>query len=111
MIFFFRYGTIYRQVLKIPKTDVCWILAKSSSNPLINAIIDIFRKTDTSLIHECPYTQIILDNKPIIVETLPSVFSAGDYKFTIELLAKDDKSILYVETLVYWFSSEKNSFG
>lgn len=111
MIFYFRYGTVYRQVLKIPKIDICWVLERSSSNPLLSAIINIFKDSVPEIIHPCPYESVVINNKAFKVDSLPTFFSTGDYKITMELISKSNEQILIVEALVSWFSPEKNSFG
>lgn len=73
--------------------------------------MDIFRKAEPSLIHECPYNDIVVENKPFRIDSLPSVFTGGDYKLTFELMTMNDQRIIFVEVFATWFSSEKKAKG
>lgn len=54
----YKYGTIYREVLKVPKTNPCEVIdnIKESNNPLFKAIYDIAHDIVPDLVHPCPFT-------------------------------------------------------
>lgn len=111
IITFYRYGTIYRQVLKAPKMDFCSLNPNSQGIPLIKEVVKIVQNLDESLVHPCPFYGYIVKNKPLSISTLPSIFAQGDYKMTFNFTSKKDQGILFIEFLTSLISSEKHSFG
>jgi hypothetical protein len=59
--FLYKYGTIYRQVLKT-KAEWCEIMDQRDKNPLIGMVVDLLYPSVPQLFHECPYgvTSIVL---------------------------------------------------
>jgi hypothetical protein len=66
---------------------------------------------ETKIVHQCPYKNIIIENKVTDVSSMPSIFSAGCYKLCMNATDKNSKMIINGEAIVDWISSEKNSFG
>lgn len=52
---FYKYGVIYRQVMKTPLIDVCGILRNYKDNLMVQQIIVATNAQAPGLIHECPY--------------------------------------------------------
>lgn len=107
---FYRYGTIMRQVLKTPKIEFCSVMKFSSSNILLNEIIKIGKNIEPTLIHECPYTNFIVNNRTLDISSLPSILNAGTYKVLINA-TQNSKLFAVTEVIMELFSSEKSSFG
>lgn len=111
VIFYYRYGTIYRQVMKTPKINFCAVMKAAIETPLLSVIIDIAKSVEPSMIHECPYVNLIAKNKPLTLSALPTIFSQGDYRVTLNFTTRNNEEFLFIEFLLSWISSEKNSFG
>lgn len=109
--FFYRYGTIMRQVLQTPNIEWCEVMRASALNPLYAEIMKIVKRTDSKLVHECPYNEFIMENKIPDLTSLPSIFSDGYYKFLVNATDSENKMIFSIESIIEWISSEKNSFG
>lgn len=56
VVIFYRYGTIFRQIIDTKKLEVCAILGGADTNPLVKLLIDMMKKKAPHLIHKCPYT-------------------------------------------------------
>jgi len=54
-IVYYRYGTIYRQIIEIKKFELCEILDGGDTSPLIKLFIDMLKSRSPHLIHKCPY--------------------------------------------------------
>lgn len=53
----FKYGTIYRQVMTIPKLDYCqYIKVTAKENMLMYQLVRIIKAADPTIVHDCPYT-------------------------------------------------------
>lgn len=110
-IFFYRYGTIMRQVLKTPNLNWCDVVGSSKLNPLYNEVFKVIQNVEPSFVHPCPYNDFIIKNRVPDVSKLPSIFSAGYYKFLVNANDMKDKLIFNITTILEWISSERNSFG
>lgn len=71
----FKYGTIYREVLSTPKTDVCTLNKLMKANrTLINrlslAVAEVIEDTMPGQIHECPYNASRLHHWAITILNL-----------------------------------------
>lgn len=86
-------------------------MKSAATNPLITEIVKIVKAVDESLIHECPFYNTVIKNKPLTITTLPAIFSQGEYKITFNLTTKNNEEIMFHEYLTSVVSSEKNSFG
>ena len=55
---YFKYGNIYREVMKVPKTDLCEISKSSMQDNILNYQINLLMSRNdkkTPVYHECPY--------------------------------------------------------
>ena len=89
----------------------CQHFKTAGDNRLIAELIKVANKLDESLLHECPYSSMMIKNKPLSISNLPSIFSQGEYKITFNFTNQRDEQINFVEFLASIISSEKNSFG
>lgn len=81
----FKYGTIYREVLVTPKIDICAavkLLKKDRTmvNKVWSTLADVLEDTAPGAIHECPYKELIINNRTINMDAIPAVLPTGDYK-------------------------------
>ncbi|CAO1320577.1 unnamed protein product, partial [Diamesa serratosioi] len=51
---FYKYGTIYRQVMKA-NAEWCSLMGKNSKNILLDMFINVVKETAPGITHECPY--------------------------------------------------------
>lgn len=53
---FYKYGTIYREVIHTPRVDWCQIMREGTSNIVFKAFFNLIKDNAPSVIHPCPYT-------------------------------------------------------
>lgn len=97
--------------MRLPKIEMCAVLKNSNFNPILKMLINILKEVDQDLIHECPYTEAIIQNKIVKIDSIPSIFAQGHYKSIVNVTNRRSDKILDFEILAYLNSSEKNSFG
>jgi hypothetical protein len=52
----YKYGTIYREVFKMPPTEICQFMnATQKDNLVVYQLLKIIKDVDPIAIHECPY--------------------------------------------------------
>lgn len=107
----FRYGTIYREVMKIDKINVCFALKNGEKNVLLVLLIQMIKEMEPSIIHPCPYTDFLIRNKTVSLKSVPSILPRGDYRITGNLTNNKEEMIVFVELLALVVSSETNTFG
>lgn len=56
---FYKYGTIYREVMHTPLMNWCDMPLSQTSNPMIKQLIKFANDIDPNLVHSCPYTVIV----------------------------------------------------
>lgn len=52
---FYRYGLIYREVLRMPKMNWCHLMSHQAHNLVFKHLIDLQAANFPGTIHECPY--------------------------------------------------------
>lgn len=55
VIYNYRFGTIYREMINSQKVEICSILSGKATNPIIIITIDLLKKAYPDFIHPCPY--------------------------------------------------------
>ena len=91
----YKYDTIFREILHSPKVDWCrFINTYSPANRLFWIAIELVQGVDKSLIHPCPYTQVIYDNVRIPLNRMVSIFPSGEYRLFIQIGSSDEEDIL-----------------
>lgn len=131
-ILYFKYLTTYRQVLFIPKYNVCEIhrlLAKAEvfPNKMVEAYIQMMKASAPDLIHECPYSvrkspfeiskknitffqSFYLRNFSLSIASIPDIFPSGDYKLYGQFAVRDE--VFFHMTVVGSVSStNRDTFG
>ena len=53
---FYKYGTIYREVMHTPRFNLCKNVQEGKSNLIVKHLIEIIKDTAPGFVHECPYT-------------------------------------------------------
>lgn len=53
---FYRYGTIFREVINSPMVDICSIVTPSFTNIWVKMVRDLIYDTTPGSMHECPYS-------------------------------------------------------
>ncbi|KAG5668681.1 hypothetical protein PVAND_016610 [Polypedilum vanderplanki] len=52
---YYKYGTIYREVMQFPKFNVCEVKKIFNSNPMLKLAYDIVMEYVPDIIKDCPY--------------------------------------------------------
>lgn len=129
---FFKYGTIYREVIHTPRFDWCGI-AKDFLQPIIpnpmSAFFQLIRDTAPEAVHTCPYTVrcffklsnlstnsklfqgLYVRNRTVNVNAMKSVFPRGEYKTIVYLYAGNNEPICTMNFIGDVKSQLKESFG
>lgn len=133
---FFKYGTIYREVIHTPRIEWCG-MAKDYLQPKIptplSVAIEIIKDSAPEAVHQCPYTvrdligfvrQLLefLDNfnlfqglnvrnRTFVPNAMKSIFPRGQYKAIFYGFGKNDDPIGAVNFILDVISSNKETFG
>lgn len=124
---FFKYTTIYREVMHTPKFDFCQFMKMGTTNLMIKHLLAVVNSTD--LVHECPYEVHIdgFQNAPEItnnpsfqsirmrdfvprVETMASVIPSGDYLLQYNFTTNNEP-LLFARCYLTMNTSDKHNFG
>lgn len=134
---YYKYGTIYREVMHTPLVDYCRMTGDTLGNPMIKAVMSVVEDSVPGLIHSCPYvvrhflfwhfdlkTQV---RHNVISEfsqhlnvsnanfrtgsMIISIFSSGDYKVFILGNFGKDENIGNITAFATVSSSNKDTFG
>jgi hypothetical protein len=96
----------------MPKIDYCTMMRDAKKGNMILAeIVKIAKQMDASQVHQCPYDFLIIDNKPLSLETLKSILPRGDYRAQVNFTNQQNEHYLTMEVLANWFSSKGNPYG
>lgn len=112
VVFFYKYGLIYRQVINIPEYEVCSMLRNiNNAHPAIKAAIDTIGKSIEQLMKGCPYSagnysiKIIHD-----YSNFPSIIPSGMYKCNITMKLPEYRKSMSLSYEAEVISSIKTSF-
>ncbi|KAG5671043.1 hypothetical protein PVAND_001261 [Polypedilum vanderplanki] len=108
----YKYGTIYRQIINVPKTNICELTKIIKTNTLWRGIYDAAQKVMPGVIHECPYNEYVA--KDISLNDLPIVshFPQGDYTVIAYVYDSSDSEYMVNVSLVLTVHSPiRDSFG
>ena len=112
-VLFYRYGTIFRQIINTKPIEFCNVMEGSATNPLISSWINMFNNTFPKLFHKCPYDgdieifNITLKGSP---NKENEIFPQGYYRIVFTVL-KNNKVIVKVRLEGENTSTIKESFG
>lgn len=63
---FFKYGTIYREVLYMRRIDWCQAMMVKPENKMLLQTVQLINDSAPSFVHECPYTvKLLFDRNKI----------------------------------------------
>ncbi|KAG5666547.1 hypothetical protein PVAND_014565 [Polypedilum vanderplanki] len=109
---YYKYGTIYRPVLTLPKIDFCWSVKSLNLHPIFREFFNVAKTMNSSFIHNCPYYEMVFNNSIIDIGSFTAIFPRGDYKTNFSLYEKkSDEWIWTMDTAYTIFSSEIYSWG
>jgi hypothetical protein len=77
----------------------------------MQVLIKVLTDVDKSLVHECPYSNIVLMNQTVDLSSIPNILPRGDYRFVYNTTTKSNEVIGTMQALASVFSSETNTFG
>jgi hypothetical protein len=128
----YRYGTIFREVMKLKRTEICETIAtiKDSKDKMLNFVYKFLHDSLPDLVHPCPYTvsynfhqilflQLFFLMQSYIVynftfpgQLMPQLFPQGEYRQILRLfLDGETESIANMTILASVTSPLKESFG
>ncbi|CRK93535.1 CLUMA_CG007068, isoform A [Clunio marinus] len=109
LLFEYRYGNIYREIVKSPKFNWCSIV--DNTNPIVKFFYKTLRLSGENLVTKCPINE--LDSKNVVISTdaFPDIFPRGYYRATVEHLDKNNESFLNITAIVSLRSSDTTTFG
>ena len=111
---YYRYGTIFRQIIDTKKIEICGVVDGVDTNLLIKLLIDMIKSEIPDLVHKCPYTgDFELKNFTFnmdVIDKATMTFPQGIYRYDFFLYIHDVSS-LNVSTIVEVKSQLKESFG
>jgi hypothetical protein len=113
-IFYYRYGTIFRQIIDVKKVEVCGILDGVDTNPLIKLLIDMIKNAAPHIIHNCPYKgDLDLKNFTFnldLMDKATMLFPQGTYRIDTSLFLNGNSTFNFSGTCEVK-SPLKESFG
>ncbi|CAO1440468.1 unnamed protein product [Diamesa serratosioi] len=95
----YKYGTIYREVMREKPIEVCDLVGGKSKNLLFELLISSVAKSVPLLIHKCPYEgEVSAKNLTMDVSKMLSIVPRGTYR-TRASFSKDN--IIFLNLTVY----------
>ncbi|CAO1313183.1 unnamed protein product [Diamesa hyperborea] len=101
----YKYVTTFRQIFKTKDVDFCYLMEnKSIASTFFEMVISVIRESGLdSILHHCPYNDVIAYNFSMSGDSVFSVFPSGDYRcieHKIHSKAHDLNSIFSVTGLL-----------
>lgn len=125
----YKYGMIFREVLRTPTLNWCKFAIQRGDNLLADQLYTVLKDSVPSLLHPCPYSvnavidvmacskfnsylfqDVNLSNFTVKTMSLISVFPSGDYKLILTANYKG-KQIVNVNMVFTFTTSDKETFG
>ncbi|KAG5666830.1 hypothetical protein PVAND_014840 [Polypedilum vanderplanki] len=111
-VLYYKYGTIYREIIKLQKFELCNLLELSKNNIMLRQIFVAAMAAAPGFVHPCPYEVIEAYNVSFPTHVLFSLFPQGDYKAIIKFYYEINGPVLSTITVIGTAeSSVKESFG
>lgn len=107
----YKYGTIYREVIKIPPVETCAALKNlQMMPPFIKAFLESFGESMAAFMRGCPFNGDYVVQADLDLSKFPSILPSGMYK--VEIWVEDGKSlqIAYFALEMEIVSNIKTSF-
>lgn len=99
------------KVIRVKKVELCSILNGTSTNFVVNTIIDIIKDSIPSSIHACPYIgKLEIFNVTLDSAKFPSIFPSGTYRSRVHYYDDMDPNIYTLSTYTTCRSNIKSSF-
>lgn len=77
----YRYGLIYREVVRVPEFEICGVLKNFNlMPPMMRAMFDVFGETIKRVLDGCPFSGDINLNLNADMSKFPSILPSGFYK-------------------------------
>lgn len=113
MIVFYRYGTIFRQVIDTKENEWCGYMEGKDVNPLTKVVADYINSTFPEIIHKCPYKgDFELLNYTCSNSLIPNALMFPQGVYRLEIIAqKNNATVVHVKIKVEITSIFKESFG
>lgn len=54
-VIFYKYGTIYRDVMHTPMMNWCELMNVKTQNMLVKSLTEVVQENFPEIVHECPY--------------------------------------------------------
>ena len=111
---FYRYGTIFRQIIELEKREMCSLIEGAAQNPLGKLLFDVIVRRAPKLIHKCPFSgdwdlrnfTIDLD----LVDKVTMMTSQGTYRLDLSYFL-NNSSTFNITFMADIMSPMKESFG
>lgn len=113
-IIYYRYGTIFRQIIDTKKLEICAILNNEDTNPFVRLMIDMLKSRAPNLIHKCPFngnwdlTNFTVDMD--LMDKVSMIFPEGTYRLDISFFLLDQLTVNFTG-MADVKSPFKESFG
>ena len=113
-VVFYRYGTIFRQIIDVKKLEFCSILDGSDTNPFVKLMIVMLKIQAPHLIHKCPFNgdwdlrNFTVDSN--LMDKVSMLFPEGTYRLDISAFINEKISFNFSGTADVK-SPLKESFG
>lgn len=107
MDFFYRHGTIRREVVKTPKLDFCALTGLAVSNPLTTLIFKALNDSIPGIIHRCPYDMLVVQNLQINIDHFP-IFPQGEYTMEFNFTKFNEVQIGHAAVIGKLMSPKRN---
>jgi len=113
-VIYYRYGTIFRQIIDTKKFEICAILDGGDINPLIKLIVEMIKSRDPTLLHKCPFIgdwdMMNFTMNTDIIDRASMLFPHGIYRGDLSIYINDSNA-LNVSVVCEIKSSIKETFG
>jgi len=94
--------------LHSPRVDWCrFINANTIANRLLWIALDFVKGDDKSMMHPCPYFDLVHEDVKVPMNKMIAIFPPGEYRLIIRIADSDDEEILMVNA-TYAVLSSKN---
>jgi len=112
VVYSYRYGNVYREVMKSPKMDWCGFMEGALSNPLVSSTMEELRNSAADFFHKCPYSGIIdIKNISSQHEKSAGILWEGQYRIEVIIFYKKDEETFRMKLGFQIKSDLKGSFG
>ncbi|KAL7031384.1 hypothetical protein ACKWTF_006988 [Chironomus riparius] len=113
-ILYYRYGTIFREIIDTKKHDICEAFDGGNPNLLVKLIFDMINSRSPGILHKCPYIgdwdlRNFTANTDLL-DRATMLFPRGIYRFDFYFYSHDVNT-LNTSTMLESKTSLKETFG